>query len=167
MGLRTILSLKLVIPVLALVIGTGWLGGGVTWAPRDAEAGPPRTPTGFQVTGYNATTNAVSFSWSDTEDYPNNETCNYNQSSYTNPGWYVGPVRIASGEASRTGSSSSFYVDGSETFSLRFRWRDEYYTGNEQDDERTRGRVSLLVQFLFKFDHLHVPRQDRHHLRVL
>ena len=51
MGLRTILSLKLVLPVLALVIGTGWLGGGVTWTPRAAEAAPPSAPTGLPGDG--------------------------------------------------------------------------------------------------------------------
>ena len=67
MGLRTILSLKLVLPVLALVIGTGWLGGGVTWTPPEAEAAPPQAPTNFRVTGYSQATNVVSFSWTETE----------------------------------------------------------------------------------------------------
>ena len=75
MGLRTILSLKLVLPVLALVIGTGWLGGGVTWTPRAAEAAPPSAPTGFRVTGYNPVTNVISFSWTDDQDYRNSESC--------------------------------------------------------------------------------------------
>ena len=44
MGLRTILSLKLVLPVLALVIGTGWLGGGVTWTPQETEGRPAPGP---------------------------------------------------------------------------------------------------------------------------
>ena len=139
MGLRTILSLKLVLPMLAVVIGTGWLGGGVTWTPREAEAAPPRDPSNFRVTAYNAATNQIRFTWADTENYPNNDTCDRNNSRYSNTGWFVGNTKIASGESSRTGSTTAIAVDGRETFTLRYRWRDEYYTGLEQDDDPPEG----------------------------
>ena len=89
MGFRTILSLKLVLPVLALVIGTGWLGGGVTWTPTEAEAAPPQAPTRFRVTGYNPATNVISFAWTDDQNYPANENCRYGNSQYNQYGWVI------------------------------------------------------------------------------
>ena len=140
MGLRTILSLKLLIPVLALVIGTGWLGGGVTWTPHEAEAAPPQTPSSFRITAYDAATNRVSFAWSDSENYNDGTSCAGGDfgSSYRN-GWVVsgggGTVTIASAEASRSGSASSLAVAGQESMRLRYRWT--YWTSTEDpfDDE--------------------------------
>ena len=140
MGFRTILSLKLVLPVLALVIGTGWLGGGVTWTPPDAEAAPPQAPTNFRVTGYNATNNRVSFAWTDDQNYSQG-------SSRCGTGWFIGSTRIASLATARSGSASSFTAAGTRSFTVQYKWA--YYDEEDGCDTLRTGTISNRASYTF------------------
>ena len=153
---------RLGVKLLVWLLGIG-LGAGV-WATVDLDrfrivpvvvAGPSLTPTGLQVTGYSTSTNVISFSWADTQNYPDSySACGGGSGWVLNTGH-----RVADGEAARSGSAIQNIRGMAKDYKVRFvrRW---VYDADGDDDNTcglTNYDYSNVVSYTFPNETVFTP----------
>ena len=132
-----LLGLKLLVWLLGIGLATG------VWATVDLDrfmsipvvvAGPSLTPTDFQVTGYNTSTNVVSFSWADAQDYPSGAWCGQF-------GWWLdNGDRIALYASARSGSTIENIRGSTKNYKVRYQKTSHYFDDDGNRDCRISAR---------------------------
>ena len=116
---------RLGVKLLAWLLGIGLATG--VWATVDLDrfrivpvvvAGPSLTPTNLQITGYNTSTNVMSFTWQDTQDYP----AHVGSCGSARRGWFLtNSTRVAISEAARSGSAIENVRGSVKSYRVRYK----------------------------------------------